>query len=121
MDLAARIGGEEFAVFLIDADWTEAMTVAERIRETIRTRWSASDAEDKAVTVSIGVCVRRPGQVLDDILLKADRNLYAAKGRGRDRVVGEAPLKPVSPLEPSSNLDAAPRASPRTRETINLR
>ena len=90
-DLAARLGGEEFAVFLVDADRTEAMQVAERIRMNARSVRQAIDIRDRAITVSVGVCMRQPGQDLEDILLKADRNLYAAKRRGRDLVVDDCP------------------------------
>ncbi|SMO86608.1 GGDEF domain-containing protein [Paracoccus laeviglucosivorans] len=90
-DLAARLGGEEFAVFLLDADREEALQVAERIRSGVRNVLRVVGIMDRAITVSVGVCVREPGQNLDEILLKADHNLYAAKNRGRDLVVVDGP------------------------------
>ncbi len=86
-DLVARFGGEEFAVLLIDADRSEAMRVAERIKINARTVCRAVESFDRALTVSMGVCLREPGQDLETILLKADQGLYAAKRRGRDLIV----------------------------------
>jgi diguanylate cyclase (GGDEF)-like protein len=88
--------GDEFAVFLDDADRDEAIQVAERIRENVRNVPRAAGILDCGITVSVGVCVRQPGQNLEDILLKADRNLYAAKGRGRDCVVDDGPALAVA-------------------------
>ncbi len=86
-DLVARFGGEEFAVLLIDADRSEAMRVAERIKINARTVCRAVASFDRAITVSMGVCLREPGQNLEAILLKADQGLYAAKSQGRDLIV----------------------------------
>jgi diguanylate cyclase (GGDEF)-like protein len=86
-DLVARLGGEEFAILLIDADRSEAMQVAERIRVNARNVRRAVDAIDRAITVSMGLCLPEPGQNLEDILLKADQGLYAAKRQGRDLIV----------------------------------
>ena len=86
-DLVARLGGEEFAVLLVDADRAEAMQVAERIRINAQNVRRAVDTNDRAVTVSMGVCLREPGQDLEDILLKADQGLYAAKRQGRDLII----------------------------------
>lgn len=86
-DLVARLGGEEFAVLLIDADRSEAMRVAERIKINARNACRTIGAFDRAITVSMGVCLREPGQDLEDILLKADQGLYAAKNQGRDLIV----------------------------------
>lgn len=92
-DLAARLGGEEFAVLLVDADREDALRAAERVRTNARNVWHAVAAVDRPITVSVGVCVRQPGEGLEDILLKADRNLYAAKSGGRDLVIDDsAPL-----------------------------
>lgn len=105
-DIAARLGGEEFAIFLVDADRAEAMQVAERIRMNVRNVTCVSDVGDCGITVSVGVCVRQPGENLEDLLLKADRNLYAAKNRGRDLVVDDHPCLPVPVREPGTGICA---------------
>jgi diguanylate cyclase (GGDEF)-like protein len=90
-DLAARLGGEEFAVFLVGADRHEARQVAERMRGKVLGIMPAVGMEGRKVTASIGMCMCRPGQKLEDILLLADRNLYAAKSQGRNCVVDKEP------------------------------
>ncbi|RWQ58455.1 GGDEF domain-containing protein [Mesorhizobium sp.] len=94
-DLAARIGGEEFAVFLVEAGRDKTLEVAERIRQNMRGVRRAVGIEDREITVSIGICLHGPGQTLDDILLRADQNLYVAKNRGRDCIVATTGFGPV--------------------------
>ncbi|MDR0857526.1 MAG: diguanylate cyclase [Oscillospiraceae bacterium] len=91
-DIAARIGGEEFAVILADTDLTGALTVAENIRAMIEAGVvpDASTGEATSVTVSIGVHSLVPGADSDSasLLSEADKNLYTAKSTGRNKVVG---------------------------------
>ena len=86
-DIAARIGGEEFAVFLRDASVEAAFNVAERIRAYARDVGPALDLSADSVSVSVGVATHLPGQELEDLLRAADRALYIAKNQGRDMVV----------------------------------
>jgi diguanylate cyclase (GGDEF)-like protein len=94
IDLVGRYGGEEFCVLLPDTEIETALDVAERLRSGIATlRFSTTALR---VTVSVGVAVARPGETddadLDELVLRADRALYTAKGAGRDcvRVWGAA-------------------------------
>jgi len=89
-DVAARLGGEEFGIFLIDADLPLALVIAERIRRKSAHIRVGGDENDFKATVSIGIAVREPGQPLEDLMARADENLYAAKQQGRDRVVSNA-------------------------------
>jgi len=82
-DVAARFGGEEFAILLPQTTGEEAIAIAERIRHNIATAGFAH----REVTVSIGItscsaelCVSA------DLVSAADRALYEAKRRGRNRV-----------------------------------
>lgn len=86
-DVAARIGGEEFAVFLHNAESAVAHAVAERIRMQAHHISRTMDLEEAGVTVSIGIARHRKGQGLEDVLRAADRSLYVAKKNGRDRIV----------------------------------
>ena len=84
-DVAARAGGEEFVVALPDTDRSGAMHVAEHIRHA--TEALTVPRLGARITASFGVATL-PDDALDiDALLRlADRALYAAKQRGRNRV-----------------------------------
>jgi diguanylate cyclase (GGDEF)-like protein len=89
VDLVARYGGEEFAVILPDTTAEGALNLAEKIRRKVQSlRILHSDGETIAVTVSIGcaTCVPAEGAKALDLLAAADRQLYAAKAAGRNRV-----------------------------------
>jgi diguanylate cyclase (GGDEF)-like protein/PAS domain S-box-containing protein len=81
-DHVARVGGEEFAWLLPDADLDAAHAAAERTRQAIRASISAGDA---AVTVSIGICALTADREADELYRLADVALYRAKRAGRDR------------------------------------
>jgi diguanylate cyclase (GGDEF)-like protein len=88
VDVAARIGGEEFAVILPKSVKKSSLDTAERIRKAIKKRVVSHGRREISVTVSIGIATRSDGNATGDILVKqADRCLYAAKEAGRDRCV----------------------------------
>ncbi|MBW4025740.1 MAG: diguanylate cyclase [Proteobacteria bacterium] len=94
-DVLARMGGEEFAILLPDADLDEAMAVAERIRLAVAsslhlpgpTCMSGDAWPAASVTVSLG-CAALASHVagIDGLLKSADEALYDAKRGGRDQV-----------------------------------
>lgn len=92
IDVPARLGGEEFGVFLPETNSTGALQVAERIRSTIAKHIFASDPKQNrpiGCTVSIGVAVARfDDDTLDATKLykSADTRLYVAKNSGRNQV-----------------------------------
>ncbi|MCS6997674.1 MAG: diguanylate cyclase [Casimicrobiaceae bacterium] len=87
LDLVGRWGGEEFLVLLEETDLDTAVAVAGRIQQSVaRIDWS-DIAQPLAVTLSIGVAQRHPGEGLTALIQRADQALYEAKQRGRDRVV----------------------------------
>jgi len=89
-DVLARYGGEEFAMLLFGAHAAEARDVADRCRDAIATEPFVIGEELRtSVTVSAGL-VSYPEHVSDpsELLVGADRAMYAAKEAGRDRVVG---------------------------------
>jgi diguanylate cyclase (GGDEF)-like protein len=103
VDVAARTGGEEFVAVLPAAGLEEALTFAERVRTTVQ-RCTEGDGrsehglpEGVTLTISAGVAVsdHETGEALVE---SADRALYAAKRRGRNRtVVAGSDPAPVSP------------------------
>jgi diguanylate cyclase (GGDEF)-like protein len=99
-DLAARYGGEEFVILLVDTGPEGSAILAERMRASIEALRIAhrSSAIGAFLTASFGLAsvVPRPGLRAEDLLDRADRALYMAKQRGRNRVV-TAPLKPDRP------------------------
>ena len=100
-DLFGRMGGEEFACLLPGATEDEAMQVAERIRATFCGRGVDVGGENSPSTVSIGVAtMTEPGGELAVLFAAADRALYQAKAKGRNRVEQARPavvsLQPVA-------------------------
>ncbi|WP_173932111.1 GGDEF domain-containing protein [Chelativorans sp. Marseille-P2723] len=85
--IAGRLGGEEFAVFLPYMGKEEAGQLCKKIREEISLIPKELGLEDWRLTVSIGVAVQRTGQNLEELLRSADLSLYKAKFQGRDRTV----------------------------------
>ncbi|MGW4943362.1 diguanylate cyclase [Actinoplanes sp. NPDC004185] len=89
--LAARLGGEEFVLVLPGADPATAAAFCEQLRRKLRGHPWAELTGSLPVTASIGVTTYTGGTTSASTLLSlADRNLYAAKHAGRDRVVHDA-------------------------------
>jgi diguanylate cyclase len=86
--LAARIGGEEFAILMPGAGLHEAVMLAEALRERV----AAQDLppmvrQSERVTISLGVTQLAVSDAVPEFLGRADQALYSAKHGGRNRVV----------------------------------
>ena len=94
-DLFGRLGGEEFGCVLPDMSYAEALRTAERVRAAIAAEPMVFDAVPLLATVSAGVAVASEAdQRLGELFATADRALYRAKAKGRNRVEGgRTPLK----------------------------
>jgi len=93
VDLACRLGGEEFVIVMPDTDLAKAYHVAERLRASIAGRPFALDGGAAApeVTTSVGVSsLERTGDNPESLLRRADQALYRAKRDGRNRVIADA-------------------------------
>jgi two-component system cell cycle response regulator len=89
-DSIARYGGEEFVVVMPGGSTQEAMLAGERLRDAVRQlRFSPAAGVTHPLSVSIGVAVcpdHRAGMSPEALVNQADRALYKAKNRGRNRV-----------------------------------
>lgn len=91
-DTAARLGGDEFLLLLDGvAERAEADRVAGRVAEAVEALGVALPAAT-GFGVSIGVALSRPGDTAEELVARADRDLYAAKVAGRGR---GAPSEPA--------------------------
>jgi two-component system, cell cycle response regulator len=92
IDLACRLGGEEFVIIMPDTDLAHAYQVGERLRACVASEgFEIGDGRSIRVTASVGVATL---ETLDDtpelMFKRADGALYTAKRRGRNRVVSDA-------------------------------
>lgn len=107
MDMAARVGGEEFAILLYDATPAQATAVLERTRAAVQSlAIEHLPTEEGIVTISIGVTEFAVNESQDDVYRRADAMLYQAKQNGRNRVCNnEAP--PVTPADRDTTIATA--------------
>ena len=87
-DILGRYGGEEFAFLLPDTDCSEALELAERLRQAVDTAPIPTDVQFIPVTASLGVASYAPGNGMSigGLLDCADQALYEAKSSGRNCV-----------------------------------
>jgi diguanylate cyclase (GGDEF)-like protein len=93
-DVGARFGGEEFAAFMLDADYAQGMIAAERVRSAIEKhefpaarRGGAEVLPTHKITISLGVaCYPEDGRDPIQLVEMADSALYRAKRNGRNQV-----------------------------------
>ena len=86
-DIAARIGGEEFAVLLPEGGTDSAVAFAERLRQAIAATIFSPGGVPRQITVSVGVApLEEPGGNRSRLLAAADAALYRAKHEGRNQV-----------------------------------
>jgi diguanylate cyclase (GGDEF)-like protein len=88
VDYVCRYGGEEFAIILPEIDIMGAFKFAIALKEAVAAHTFRCEKTETTITISIGVSDIMEGiQSTDDLIETADRRLYLAKERGRDRVV----------------------------------
>jgi diguanylate cyclase (GGDEF)-like protein len=83
-DIAARIGGDEFVVFLPETTGESAIALLERIRGTLETD---ADFRNAGITASVGIVVdEHAASDIDALLRRADAQMYSVKRDGKNRV-----------------------------------
>ncbi len=85
-DLPVRLGGEEFALFVIGQPLGKMCLLAERIRSQVTALSFVAPLAGRKITLSAGLALRRQQENLTDFIQRADMALYAAKRAGRDRL-----------------------------------
>ena len=86
-DIVGRYGGEEFAIGLVECSLEGALRIAERIRLRIAEASIVWEQNVASVTVSIGIAMLTPDvDQVESLIDRADRALYEAKAKGRNRV-----------------------------------
>jgi two-component system, cell cycle response regulator len=88
MDQACRYGGEEFVIILPETTGEQGYVIAERIREGFQQEtFTPAPGKVVQVTVSIGVAQLQPQEDMLHFIGRADKNMYAAKAAGKDKVI----------------------------------
>ncbi|MGE6530428.1 diguanylate cyclase domain-containing protein [Pseudomonas sp. NPDC077382] len=89
MDLAARVGGEEFALLLLNCDESSAQAIAAQLLSALAERAipHPASAQSACATTSIGIAMWQPGQTAEQLYQAADSALYQAKQAGKNRYV----------------------------------
>jgi diguanylate cyclase (GGDEF)-like protein len=88
IDVAGRVGGEEFAIILPGTDAAGAQRVAERLRTAVANTPLVQDGRIISATVSIGIATMDHARdsTAEETLVRSDDALYRAKKNGRNRV-----------------------------------
>ncbi len=87
-DIFGRIGGEEFAITLLDTDLEKATVIAEKLRESIFNNPYTSRDLSINLSISLGVTQAQENELeVSQMLSRADQALYQAKNEGRNRVI----------------------------------
>lgn len=86
-DCAGRMGGEEFAVLLSDADLDKARVFAQRLQQRLADLPLLQDGERVPLTISIGItAMDARDSAVESVLSRSDMALYRAKQAGRNRI-----------------------------------
>jgi diguanylate cyclase (GGDEF)-like protein len=115
-----RLGGEEFVLVLPGTDADAARAIGERLRQSIEAMDLRQVVPGSPVTTSVGLTVGLPGDDASELLRRADRALYLAKARGRNRVElvlpedesGESLTSAAMPAQPIPASPSMPTPRP---------
>ena len=84
----ARFGGEEFLIILNATDSDSALESIEKLRQSIENEDNIYQGKDIKITCSFGMHTLNGDEIdVESFIQRADRNLYAAKEAGRNKIV----------------------------------
>lgn len=89
-DIVGRWGGEEFVIFLYNTTLDDAIVLANQLKDLVSEQVSIST--NHAITVSIGVTEAEQAEQFEQVLNRADKNLYFAKHTGRNKVSAKSTI-----------------------------
>ncbi len=117
IDVAARYGGDELAVVLVETDREGALTVGERLADRMRsTEVPLRDGESMAVTISLGVAtIPDSADDLESLVDAADRALLRAKRAGKNQIRAAPAARPGSGPEEGPRRRGLRRQAPERR------
>lgn len=87
VDFFGRIGGEEFMLVLPRSTVAEGREIVERLLQRVRLSRPLAEFPDFSYSCSAGMTTYRMAESADDVFMRADQALYAAKEKGRDRLL----------------------------------
>lgn len=85
-DVFGRIGGEEFAIIMIDTEEKTILKKLNKIRTDSYNSTISNNKDNIKFSVSIGLAIKEKNETLDFVLDKADEKLYQAKKNGRNKI-----------------------------------
>jgi diguanylate cyclase (GGDEF)-like protein len=87
IDIVSRIGGEEFAIILVNLDAKAGEIVAETLRNSIEKEIITIDGQEINITVSIGITfIDNSIDSYEEVYAYADKALYVAKAKGKNQI-----------------------------------
>ncbi len=108
IDVAGRLGGEEFAVLFPNTAASDAYCACDRLMDSIRRQTTKTEQGDIRITVSMGLTASASNTAdAESILKQADTLMYDAKAAGRDRIVVDAALDDIAGIGPVQSAGQA--------------
>lgn len=96
-DYCGRMGGEEFVFVFPNSGTAAALKIGNRLREVLASRpVELGNGESVHMSLSAGLASLQPGESLESLLVRADKALYSAKEKGRDRICISEVVQPDS-------------------------
>ena len=85
-DYIGRFGGEEFLLMLCDASYEQSIQMAEKLRVLIENAVLETEGIQVKITISMGLTWCKQHELFEDVYIRVDKLLYAAKRGGRNRI-----------------------------------